>query len=130
MPNYTLKACYTPEMSFVNHLSNGSRIKLETKYSYNVKYSREFTCRGELTADICDKDEPTKFHIKVVTVGIFSFKEGSDKDILHIDTYKALFPYVRALVSTITANSGIPAIVLPEVDMEGQNIYRIGDIGT
>ena len=129
MPNYTLKACYTPEILFVNRLPSGSRIKLETKYSYSVKYSKELTCRGELVADVTDKDAPENFHIKIVTVGIFAFQEGADKDILHIDTYKALFPYVRAMVSTVTANAGIPAIILPEIDLEGQNIYRIGHIG-
>lgn len=127
MVNCTLKACFTPEISFLNKLPNGSRIKLETKYSYNVKYAKDLNCRGELTATVCDKESPDKFSIKVVTVGIFTFKEGADKDLLHIDTFKSLFPYMRALVSTVTANSGIPAVILPDVDMEGQNIYRIGN---
>ena len=125
MSNYTLKACYSPEIQFVNKLANGSRIKLETKYTYNVKYSHDLTCKGELIAEVRDKDAPELFRLKVITVGIFSFKEGTDKDLLHIDTYKALFPYLRALVSTVTANTGIPAIILPEADMEGQSIYRI-----
>ena len=74
-----------------------------------------------------DKENPDSFSIKAVLVGIFSYKEGSDKDLLHIETFRALFPYARALVSTLTANAGIPAIILPEIDIEGQSIYRIGD---
>ena len=128
MSNCTLKACFTPEMSFINKLPSGSRIKLETKYSYNVKYSKELTCKGELTANVYDKDEPEKFLIKAVTIGVFTYKEGADKDLLHIETFKALFPYQRALISTITANAGIPAVILPDVDMEGRNIYRIGNL--
>jgi len=128
MSNFTLKACYSPEIQFINKRASGSRIKLETKYTYNVKYSKELTCIGELIAEVCDKEEPDQFRLKEVTVGIFSFKEGTDKDLLHIDTYKVLFPYLRALVTTVTANSGIPAIILPEADMEGQNIYRIEGI--
>jgi len=128
MSNFTLKACYSPEIQFINKRASGSRIKLETKYTYNVKYSKELTCIGELIAEVCDKEEPDQFRLKAVTVGIFSFKEGTDKDLLHIDTYKVLFPYLRALVTTVTANSGIPAIILPEADMEGQNIYRIEGI--
>lgn len=127
MPNAVLKACMSPEMSFINKLPNGSKIQLETKYSYNVKYAKELSCRGELTAIVTDKENPDSFSIKAVLVGIFSYKEGSDKDLLHIETFRALFPYARALVSTLTANAGIPAIILPEIDIEGQSIYRIGD---
>lgn len=58
------------------------------------------------------------------TIGIFSFEEGADKDMLHIETFRLLFPYVRALVSTVTVNAGIPPVTLPNVDIEGQNIYR------
>ena len=59
---------------------------------------------------------------------MFSFNEGADKDMLHIETFRSLFPYARALVSTVTVNAGVPPIILPEVDIEGQNIYRIGNM--
>ena len=61
-------------------------------------------------------------------IGIFSFEDGADKDMLHIETFRLLFPFVRALVSTLTVNAGIPAVILPNIDIEGQNIYRIGNI--
>lgn len=127
MSNCKLKACFTSEMSFVNRLPAGKSIKLETKYSYNVKYAKDLTCRGELSVSVCDKEAPENFNVKLVMVGIFGFKDGADKDILHLDTYKTLFPYARAMISTITVNAGIPPIMLPDVDMEGQNIYRIGN---
>ena len=128
MLNYTLEAFYAPEIQFINKRSGGGRIRLETKYTYNVKFSNELTCRCELIAEASDKEEPERFRLKVVTVGVFSYKEGTDKDFLHVDTFKVMFPYLRALVTTVTANSGIPAIILPEADMEGQHIYRIEGI--
>ena len=127
MSNCKLKTCFASEMSFANRLPIGKNIKLETKYSYNVKYSKECTCRSELSVSVCDKEAQDNFNVKLVMVGIFSYKEGSDKDMLHIDTYKALFPFARSMVATITVNAGIPPIILPDVDMEGQNIYRIGN---
>ena len=126
MPKATLKGCMSPEISLVNHLPSGTKIQLETKYSYNVKYSADLTCRGELTAKVNDKNDPEKFAVSVKTIGIFSFEEGADKDLLHIETFRLLFPYVRALVSTVTVNAGIPPVTLPNVDIEGQNIYRFG----
>ena len=126
MPKAILKGCMSPEISFVNHLPSGTKIQLETKYSYNVKYSADNTCRGELSAKVIDKENPEKFSVSVKMIGVFSFEEGADKDLLHIETFRQLFPYARALVSTITVNAGIPPITLPNVDIEGQNIYRFG----
>ena len=125
MSNASLKGVISPEISFVNHLPSGTQMKLDTKFSYNVKYSKELSCQGEMTVEVTSKENPDKFFIKVKTVGVFSYKEGSDKDLLHFETFKVLFPYARALVSTITANTGIPPIILPEINIEGQSIYRI-----
>ena len=125
MPNAVLKGVISPEISFVNHLPNGTQLKLDTKFAYNVKYSADLHCRGEMSVEAHAKESPDKFCIKAVVVGIFTYTEGADKDLLHVETFKALFPYARALVSTVTVNAGIPPIILPEINIEGQNIYRI-----
>ncbi len=48
-----------------------------------------------------------------------------EKEILHLKTYDALFPYVKSFVSTLTVNAGIPPVMIPYVDISGQNIYRV-----
>lgn len=125
MSNAALKGVMSPEISFINHLPSGTQLKLDTKCAYNVKYSNDLHCRGEMTVEVKSKETPDKFSIKVVLVGAFNYAEGADKDLLHVETFKILFPYARALVSTITANTGIPPIILPEINIEGQSIYRI-----
>jgi preprotein translocase subunit SecB len=125
MSNAVLKAVMSPEISFINQLPNGTQLKLDTKFAYNVKYAKDLHCRAEMTVEARAKDAPDKFCIKTVIVGIFNYNESDDKDLLHVETFKTLFPYARALVSTITANTGIPPIILPEINIEGQNIYRI-----
>ena len=127
MSKATLKGYMAPELSLVNQLPGGTKIQLETKFSYNVKYSKDLTCRGELSAKVTDKENPDKFYVNVKMIGVFSFEEGADKDFLHIETFRLLFPFVRSLVSTITVNAGIPPVILPYIDIEGQSIYRIGD---
>ena len=42
----------------------------------------------------------------------------------HTDTFKALFPYAKALITTVTANCGIQPIIIPEIDIDNQQIYR------
>lgn len=111
-------------MSFCNKLENGTRVELGNKYSYNVSYANNNTCRGEFTIEVADKGEPDKFAIKVVVVGIFSFDGELEKEKIHVASFKELFPYARALITTITANAGIPPIILPTIDIESQNIYK------
>ena len=119
-----LKAYKASEIQFVSNLENGTRVELGNKYSYNVNYAPNNVCRGEFTIEVADKENPEKFGIKVVIVGIFEFEEGMEKEKIHVLSFKELFPYARALITTITANSGIQPIIMPPIDIESQNIYR------
>lgn len=123
--NVTLKGYQAPEISFINKLENGTRIELGNKYSYNVNYAPNNICRGTFSIEMADKANPDRFGIKVTVVGIFAFKEGVSKEALHVETFKELFPYARALVTTITANAGVPPIIIPSIDIESQDIYKL-----
>lgn len=124
MSNVVLKGQKVQEVEFVSKLENGTKVELETKYSYNVSYSNTNMCRGEVSVIMSDKKTPDKFKIKVVLLGVFSFKQGVPKETIHVETYKELFPYVRAFVTNLTANAGIPPIIVPGIDIEAQSIYR------
>lgn len=124
MKNLTLKAYRAKEISFANKVENGTKIEFENKYSYNVNYARNNTCKGEINISAAAKDFPDKFFIKVVVEGIFTFEEGMKKEVIHVETFKELFPYARALVTTVSANAGIAPIVLPNINIEDQSIYR------
>ena len=50
------------------------------------------------------------------------------KDSIHREAFKQIFPYAKSIITTITANGGVPPINLPAVDIDSQNIYRL-DIG-
>lgn len=119
-----LKAYKASEIKFVSNLENGTRIELGNKYSYNVNYGNNNVCRGEFTIEVADKANPDKFGIKVVFVGIFEYEEGLEKEKIHVLTFKELFPYARALITTVTANCGIQPIIIPPIDIESQEIYR------
>lgn len=124
MPNIELKAYQASEISFVNKLESGTRIELANKYSYNVGYSASNTCKGEFSIEVADKTNASKFSVKVVISGIFSFSSDMEKERIHVESFKMLFPYARALVTTITANAGIPPIIIPTIDIESQSIYK------
>ena len=110
--------------SFVSRLANGTKIGLQTKYSYNVKYAEGSNlCKGELSCELCHKDEPESFSVKLVMSGTFTYKAGSEKAALHVDSFNALFPYAKAYIAMATSAGGIPPVNLPEIDITSQNIY-------
>lgn len=125
MKNIQLKAYRIEELAFVNKLPVNTKIELSNKYSYNVGYSKINTCRGEFKAEICDKNNPDKFNIKITLIGVFVTPAEMEKEKLHVATYDAIFPYVRAAVSNLTVNAGIPPIMIPYADISGQSIYRV-----
>ena len=119
-----MKAYKVEEVNFVNKVNGKVKLELQNKYAYNVRYNPSRICRGEFTATVSDKNNPENFSIKVVVIGVFEFDEGIEKEFIHVETYNALFPFVRSAVTTLTANAGIPPVIIPMRDIEGENIYR------
>lgn len=126
MRNITFKTFKASEIDFVNKHENGTRIEFENKYSYNVKYSPNNVCVGEFTVEVNDKANKDKFHIKAVVLGIFTYNPEAKKEVIHVESYKELFPYVRTMISSLTVNAGIPPVILPSLDIESQSIYKFG----
>lgn len=124
MLNAKLKGYRADEITFVNKRTTAKPMEIQTKYSYNVKYTNTGTCRSEMTVEVVEKNEPQNFSIKVVMSGLFEFQEAP-REVLHKETFNTLFPYVRSLITTITANAGIMPIIIPIMDIENQSIYKI-----
>jgi preprotein translocase subunit SecB len=120
----TLKGYKVSEIRFVSKLESGTRVELGNRYSYNVSYAQNNVCRGTFNITVEDKENPDKFGFTLVLDGIFEFEAGMEKEKVHVQSFKELFPYARAIVTTVTANSGIAPLILPPIDIESQDIYR------
>ena len=129
MPKAALRGYKANDIEYHGHLKNGEKIQPAHKFSYNVRYGKEHLCVATLDCTAQDKADPERFIVHVVVEGIFAFEDGSTKEELHVLTYKELFPYARALVSTVTSAAGIPPIILPTIDIESQSIYSINTEG-
>ncbi|MBQ6626980.1 MAG: protein-export chaperone SecB [Ruminococcus sp.] len=121
----SLKGYKVDKIDFIANLENGTKVQMGNKYQYNVQYGNNNMCKGEFDIEIFDSQHPDKFKIHVVMTGFFEFKKGEKKEIIHTETFKALFPCVKAFIITISANCGIPPIMIPEIDIDNQQIYRI-----
>lgn len=126
MSNVTFRSFRATEIDFVNKHENGTKIEFENKYTYNVKYAPNNVCVGEFTVEVNDKNNKEKFHIKAVMCGIFNYKPDVKKELLHVETFKELFPFARTMITNLTVNAGLPPVIIPNFDIESQSIYKFG----
>ena len=121
-----LQAYKVDKIEFVNLMENGTKIALGNKYSYQVQYANgKNVAKGTFDIEVHDKENPDRFKIHVIVVGIFAYNQEEKKEIIHTEAFKALFPYAKALITTVTANCGIQPVIIPNIDIDNQQIYRI-----
>ncbi len=125
MNNTQMKAYKVKEIIFSNNIKSKVELKLENKVSHNVKYSTNNICEAELTVEVKDNDKPDILNVKVIVSGIFQIKNNVEKEFIHVETFRELFPFAKALITTISANAGIAPIIVQSVDIENQEIYRM-----
>ena len=125
MNTVNLKSYRCTKLHFNNNLPPNKKIELSNKYSYNCGYMKGNICRGEFTVEITDKEKPEQFSISVVMVGVFECSEGMAKEKLHVETFREMFPFVRSIVANTTTNAGMPPVIIPMIDIEKQEIYKV-----
>lgn len=127
MANCELKAYTVSDINFINRLDPNVQIKIGNKFSYNVRYpsdNSQNVCRGEMKFEVGDTSDDSKLSVQVTLVGIFSYNTDAKREIIHTESFKVLFPFMRSTITTITANAGIKPIIIPNVDIDSQNIVR------
>ena len=123
-----LKAYTFSDIDFTNRLDPNVQIKIGNKFSYNVKYPSDKSnniCRGELEVEVGDTSKDSKLNLKVTLVGILAYNPDEKRELIHTESFKLLYPLARAMVTTVTANAGIKPILLPNINIDDQDIYRI-----
>lgn len=125
MANVNMKAYKVSEIVFNNKVNGKIQLKLSNKVSHNVRYNKNGVCEAFLTVEVFDKENKDILNVKVTVVGTFAvLKQDIEKEFLHVETFKELFPFAKALVTTISANAGVPPIYVQNIDIEKQEIYR------
>lgn len=125
MKDFELKLTKVENVDFVNKLPPNTKIELQNKYSYNVGYSKLNTCQGEMRVEVSDKNSPDRFRIVAVMKGYFVINGEIPKERLHVKTFDALFPHLKAFIVSLTASAGIPPVYIPYVDISNESIYRV-----
>ena len=99
-----------------------------TEFSLHPKFGRQLIELGNnkydyiLSVEISPTDDnPAPFELFISLTGHFAFENPEDDQvdtnlkevILKRNTADILFPFLRAIASTVTANANIPALLLP-----------------
>jgi preprotein translocase subunit SecB len=121
---YALRQILAEEMTYtINRIKMDPNTKFEIKpqFSRTVRRVQENDKLWFLTLEVkveSTETEPKPFNIKARLVGIFE-AEGIDSDLdrqdLVINMTEVVYPYLRASVSALTANSFINPLMLPVI---------------
>ena len=106
---------------------HGKAIKIQQKFTYNVKYAVNNHCSSELIS-IISADNDDEFKIQFTTNGIFEYDPSLTKEEIHRETYTALYPFARAFCVNLTSMCGMQPLYITQIDVDSQEIFRI-DLG-
>lgn len=124
MANVSLKAYKVSELVFNNKVNGKVQLKLSNKVSHNVRYRTDNTCEANLTVEAFDKEHKDVLNFKIALSGVFTITAKVEKEFIHVETFRELYSMARALTATVTGACGVPPIMLQNIDIENQEIYR------
>lgn len=105
-----------------NFHNEGKPINVDFKLEHNTTISKNIM-KINLIVTIFDKAEENNypFYMKTILEGEFAL-EGDNIEAFEINGIALLYPYIRSIISTYTANSNMPTLVLPPINVA--NYYK------
>ena len=129
MPKFNIISQFLKDISFESpnvpelfFKQENGQAKIELNIDMNVKGSENNLYMVDLVTRVhskLEKDDKTIFMIESTYTGMVQYEEADEetkKKTLLIDVPAVLFPYVRAMVTRLTAESGFPPLTMPLVD--------------
>ena len=124
MANVSLTAYKVSELAFNNNVGGKVQLKLSNKVSHNVRYRQSDSCEANLTVEAFDKERKDLLNFKITVTGAFKITNQVEKEFIHVETFRELYAFAKAITATVTGGCGVPPIMLQNIDIENQEIYR------
>ena len=130
------KILFVKNVKFRKEEFKGLDLNIDTNFNY-PKNAEDNLFTVTLKIEIGNDAEKNNYPFNIVTeiVGFFELDKSEldkMKQFAEINAVSILFPYARALITTITANANIPPVVLPPMNIaamiENKNKEKAGDI--
>lgn len=121
---YALRGITAEEISYsMNHIKAepNTRFEIKPQFSRTIRQVKENEKIWFVTMEVkveSTEKEPKPFNLKVRLVGMFEAEDVNtveDKKVLAISTTEIIYPYLRAAVSSLTANAFINPMMLPVI---------------
>ena len=121
---YALRGITAEEMNYtVNRIKMDRNAKFEIKpqFSRTIRKVQENEKLYFVVLEVkveSTEAEPKPFNLKARLVGIFEAEDVNteeDRQVLAISTTEIVYPYLRAAVSSLTANAFINPLILPVI---------------
>lgn len=117
-----LKGYKINSISFENKVQNGTQLKLQNKFKYNVNYmDADNKCVGILEFRVIDS-EMNPFEIKIEMIAEFSYEPDDDKADIHVESFAQMFPFLRQIINNITTMSGMPGLLIPLMKLNKESV--------
>ena len=121
---YALRGITAEEISYnMNRIKidPNQRVEIKPQFARGVKRVKEDDKLYFLTLEVkieATDDNPTPFNLKCRLVGAFVAEEiasKEDEQLLVLSMTEIVYPYLRAAVSSLTANAFINPMILPVI---------------
>ncbi len=121
---YALRQIMAEELSYtINRIKmdQNSKFEIKPQFSRTVRRVQENDKLWFVTLEVkveSTEEQPKPFNVKARLVGIFEAEDVEndlDKQDLVINMTEIIYPYLRAAVSSITANAFINPLMLPVI---------------
>lgn len=121
---YALRGITAEELSYSMNrikMDKDTRFEIKPQFSRTIRQVKENEKLWFVTMEVkveSTETEPKPFNLKVRLVGMFEAEDvntAEDKQVLAISTTEIIYPYLRAAVSSITANAFINPMMLPVI---------------
>ena len=113
------------DFHLVQNIQPGNKLRFENSYSYHATYGQDQVGRGEMKVTVRDGEDEKRFRLDLTIGGIFRFDPSAEKEEIHAESFKQLFPYAKAYISAVTAAGGLAPVMIPPIDIDDKTVYRV-----
>ncbi|RAK08991.1 protein translocase subunit secB [Halanaerobium saccharolyticum] len=109
-----------------NENFESEKVKIDMQFNKDIDYIEEVgsldrvivTLEADIFNDPIENNYPFNLYIKMTGFFELTTNDIKGKDIIiNRNTIAIMFPYLRSLVSTITANSQVPPLIIPTINI-------------
>lgn len=113
--NYKVKTVILKENE--KYINDGKPLPVKMDLSHKTNINKG-NMKIDITVKIFNEAEKNNFpfYMEVIVEGFFSV-EGDEVERFEVNGISLLYPYIRSIVSTYTANSNLPTLILPPINV-------------